>query len=107
MKTLWEDVKKWLGETSQTVAKEAELLTRKGKIKLELYDLNRRLEKAFADLGGIVYDEGIARKKRGFLQSKKVVDIVEQVRKLEARREEKLLELKSVDDAVGRKIKYP
>jgi hypothetical protein len=107
MKTLWEDVKKWLGEASQTVAKEAELLTRKGKLKLELYDINRRLEKTFADLGGIVYDEGIVKKKRGILQSKKVVDIVQQVQKLEAKREEKLLELKSVDDAVGRKIKNP
>ncbi len=104
MKTLWEDVKKWLGETSQTVAREAELLTRKGKIKLELFDLNRRLEKAFADLGGFVYDDGIVRKKRNFLKGKKVAETVELIKKLEALRGKKEEELKSVDGAMGRKI---
>jgi len=105
MKTLWDDVKKWLGDTSQTVAREAELLTKKGKIKLELFDLNRRLEKAFADLGGIVYDEGIIKKKRSFLEGRKVAETVEIIKKLEAMRGKREEELKSVDGAMGRKIK--
>ncbi len=105
MKNLWEDVKSWLSETSQTVAREAEFLTKKGKLKLELYDLNRRLEKAFADLGGYIYDMGYVKKQRNFLRGKKTNDMIALIKKLEGQRGEKEKELKLLDDAMGRKIK--
>lgn len=105
MKSLWLDVKKWLGATSQTVIKEAEFLTRKGKIKLELYELNRHLEKVFADLGGEVYHRAFVKKKRKFLSDKEIKDKVALIKKLEATREEKKTELKLIDGAMDRKIK--
>ncbi len=105
MKNLWEDVKKWLGQTSQTVAKEAELLSRKGKIKLELFDISRRLEKAFADLGGMTYHLGFVKKKRSFLRDKKIKDVISLIKKLEMLRLKKQKELKSVDGAMGKSSK--
>ncbi|MEO0225586.1 MAG: hypothetical protein ABIL05_01400 [candidate division WOR-3 bacterium] len=105
MKNLYQDVKNWLGEASQTVAREAEILTRKGKLKLELYDLNRRLERSFADLGGILYELIFVKRVRNAVRNQKVKDIVETIKNLEGQRGDRLKELSSIDNAMGRKLK--
>lgn len=55
MKTLWDDVKDWLSDATKVAIKEAEDLTRKGKLKMEMLTLSRRIEKKMAELGGFVY----------------------------------------------------
>jgi hypothetical protein len=56
IETLWDDVRVWLGDATRTAVKEAEDLTRRGRLKLELLRLSRDIEKAMAKLGGKVYD---------------------------------------------------
>jgi len=56
IETLWDDVRVWLGDATRSAIKEAEDLTRRGRLKLDLLRLSRDIEKAMAKLGGKVYD---------------------------------------------------
>jgi uncharacterized membrane protein len=52
---LWDDVRVWLSDATKTALKEAEDLTRRGRLKMELVRLSHELEKKMADLGVKVY----------------------------------------------------
>ena len=52
---MWDDVRLWLTYATKTALKEAEDLTRRGRLKMELVRLSRELEKKMADLGVKVY----------------------------------------------------
>ncbi len=52
---LWDDVRVWLSDATKTALKEAEDLTRRGRLKMDLVRLSRELEKKMADLGVKVY----------------------------------------------------
>ncbi len=56
IETLWDDVRVWLGDATRSAIKEAEDLTRRGRLKVELFRLSREIERAMARLGGRVYD---------------------------------------------------
>lgn len=95
MSMLWNDVKNWLTDATKTAIKEAEDLSRRGKLKIEMFTLNRKLEKAFAELGGVVYHVLIARRPGRLKQSGKAGQelsgrpevrlLVQRIRKLESR----------------------
>jgi hypothetical protein len=52
---IWDDVRLWLTDATKTALKEAEDLTRRGRLKMDLVRLSRELEKKMADLGVKVY----------------------------------------------------
>lgn len=52
---IWDDVRVWLTDATKTALKEAEDLTRRGRLKMDLVRLSRELEKKMADLGVKVY----------------------------------------------------
>jgi hypothetical protein len=52
---LWSDVRMWMTDATKTALKEAEDLTRRGRLKMELVRLSHELEKKMADLGVKVY----------------------------------------------------
>ncbi|MBM3313634.1 hypothetical protein FJY70_03465 [candidate division WOR-3 bacterium] len=52
---VWDDVRVWLTDATKSALKEAEDLTRHGRLKMELMRLSRELEKKMADLGAKVY----------------------------------------------------
>jgi hypothetical protein len=52
---LWGDVRVWLTDATKTALKEAEDLTRHGRLKMDLMRQSRELEKKMADLGAKVY----------------------------------------------------
>jgi len=52
---LWDDVRLWMTDATKTALKEAEDLTRRGRLKMELVRLGHELEKKMADLGVKVY----------------------------------------------------
>ena len=52
---LWDDVRLWMTDATKNALKEAEDLTRRGRLKMELVRLSRELEKKMADLGVKVY----------------------------------------------------
>ncbi|SRR5512138_310129 len=52
---IWDDVRLWMTDATKTALKEAEDLTRRGRLKMDLARLGRELEKKMADLGVKVY----------------------------------------------------
>jgi uncharacterized protein (UPF0335 family) len=56
IKTLWDDIRVWLTDATKSAVKEAEDLTRRGRLRMELMRLSRDIEKTLAQLGGRVYD---------------------------------------------------
>lgn len=52
---LWGDVRVWLTDATKTALKEAEDLTRHGRLKMDLMRTSREIEKKMADLGAKVY----------------------------------------------------
>jgi hypothetical protein len=58
--SLWDEVRDWLSDATRTAIREAEDLTRRGKLKLEIMRLSSRLERKLAELGGLVYKQAQA-----------------------------------------------
>jgi hypothetical protein len=83
MKTLWDDVKMWLSDATKTAIKEAEDLTRKGKLKMEMLGLSRRIEKKMAELGGFVYHALSKTDAFNQPQNEKIKSYIKDIRKLE------------------------
>jgi len=52
---MWDDVRLWLTDATRTALKEAEDLTRHGRLKMDLMRTSREIEKKMADLGAKVY----------------------------------------------------
>ena len=52
---VWGDVRLWLTDATKTALKEAEDLTRRGRLKMDLMRVSREIEKKMADLGAKVY----------------------------------------------------
>ncbi|MFO7650275.1 MAG: hypothetical protein R6X13_02900 [bacterium] len=53
--SLWEDVTTWLTDAAGTAIREAEDLTRRGRLKMEILRLSQQTEKLMGKLGGRVY----------------------------------------------------
>jgi hypothetical protein len=83
MKTLWDDVKTWLSDATKTAIKEAEDLSRKGKLKMEMMSLSRHIEKKMAELGGMVYHTLSQAKTSELGQNEKVKVYFKEIRKME------------------------
>ena len=58
--TLWDDVRGWLTDATRTAIREAEDLSRRGRLKLDILNLSRRVDRQMAKLGGMVYDRAPA-----------------------------------------------
>lgn len=84
--TLWEDVRDWLADATRTAIQEAEDLSRRGRLKVQLMNLNRKIEKELAELGGVAYHHLNAATDQPFAQDERVGSIVERIRKLESER---------------------
>jgi len=54
---VWEDVRLWLTDATKTALKEAEDLTRRGRLKMDIIRVSRDIEKGLADLGGRAYKQ--------------------------------------------------
>lgn len=98
MPIIWEDVKTWLKDTTKIALKEAEDLTYKGKIKLQIFSLEREKDRLLLDLGNMVYSEY---KKHSepittFNLSEKMLDIINKLQKTDEKIKQKKEELKSI-----------
>ncbi len=92
MPIIWQDVKSWLKETTKLAIKEAEDLTYKGKIKMQIYTLSHEKEHLIFNLGSLFYTE--FRKNPEFKYGEKILEIVSKIHKTEEKIKEKKEELK-------------
>jgi hypothetical protein len=83
MKTFWDDVKDWLSDATKVAIKEAEDLTRKGKLKMEMLALSRKIEKKMAELGGFVYHNLSKNESYDLSKSDQVAVYIKEIGKME------------------------
>ena len=87
--TLWEDVRDWLTDATRTAIREAEDLSRRGRLKMEIMNLSRKIEKKLAELGGVVYDRVSKEPDTGFVIDAPIRQRIQTIAKLESERAQK------------------
>ncbi|MCX8014776.1 MAG: hypothetical protein N2748_02040 [candidate division WOR-3 bacterium] len=88
----WEDVKNWLKDVTKLALKEAEDLTTKGKIKIEIFSLSQERERLFSQLGNLFYNE--YQKHSEIKLSEKIIETINKIEKIEEKIKLKKEELK-------------
>lgn len=69
----WNEIKTWVKDTTKIAMKEAEDLTVKGKLKMEIFSLTREKERRLTNLGNLIYTE---------YQSKNALNLTDDVKTL-------------------------
>ncbi len=98
MSTLWDDIAKTIRDSVDTVVSKTEELTKIGKIKVDIINIKRNIEKQFAELGGTVYHL-IDEKKTSIASNADVKTIVEKIKKFEKQLNAKNEELEKMKAA--------
>jgi hypothetical protein len=101
MPNLWHDLTKWLEDASKVVGKEAGDLTLKGRLKVEIFEVNRQLKDNYTDLGNLVFDEVFVKKSKTWQKKKKTGNLVLKIKRLQTKLKRKQQEYKKV----GKKAK--
>lgn len=82
MTPIWDDLKKSVKDGLSVAAAKTEELTKIGKAKLDLMNLNKSLNAEYHDLGVTVYQQAIEPSKKTATQDPKVKDHVGRIEKL-------------------------
>jgi hypothetical protein len=96
MASLWDDIAKTIREGVDTVVGKTEEYTRIGKIKIDIINIKRNVEKNFAELGGRVYHLMVEKKKPQISGDKDVKKILDSIQLLEKELQSKKAELEKV-----------
>ena len=96
MGNLWGDIKKTIREGVDTVVEKTEEQTKIGRIKVDILNIKRNVEKNFTELGGKVYHMIVDEKKTQISNNKEVKEIVDCIRLLEKELDQKNVELEQV-----------
>lgn len=96
MVNLWDDLVKWLEDTSKVVGKEAGDLTHKGKLKVEIFELNRKLRDYFAELGSMIYELVFLKKNDRWRTNSKIKTMVRKIQTVQRQIKKNQLEYKKV-----------
>lgn len=96
MASLWDDIAKTIREGVDTVVEKTEELTRMGKIKVDIINIKRNVEKNFTELGGRVYHLMAEQNKTQISGDKEVKKILDSIKLLEKELQEKKAELEKV-----------
>ena len=100
MTDLWGDIKNSLGEwatkaadkageLTREAADKAEEVTKLGKVKLDIFQIKRDIEKQFAELGGMVYQLILDKKTKDFEKNETVKSCLTVIQDLEKKLKEK------------------
>jgi len=101
MANLWDDITKTIREGVDSVVEKTEELTKIGRIKVDIINIKRNVEKSFAELGGKVYHLIVEEKAGQIADNKDVKEIIECVKILEKELREKNEQLKQVRTKPG------
>jgi hypothetical protein len=96
MSSLWEDITRTIREGVDTVVEKTEELTKIGKIKVDIINIKRNIEKNFAEMGGKTYHLIVEEKKNQISKDKEIMELVECVKLLEKELEDKKKDLENV-----------
>lgn len=79
----WNDVKKWVSETTNTAVNESKELARKGKIQVDIMSVRHKTTLALTELGSTVYELIRKEKSTAVAGNDKVKELVEKIHALE------------------------
>jgi len=96
MTNLWDDIAKSIREGVDTVVEKTGELTKMGKIKVDIINIKRNVEKNFAELGGKVYHLIVEEKSTQVAGNKEVKELIECIKILEKELQEKNEEMKNI-----------
>ena len=96
MANLWDDIAKTIREGVDTVVEKTGVLTKIGKIKIDILNIKRNVQKNFSELGGRVYHLIIKEKKTAISADKEATEIIECIKILEKELDDKKSELAKV-----------
>ncbi len=95
--SLWEKVKKNLVEWYDVAYEKTDELARVGKKKIEMAGINRTIERHLSELGGRVYELIEAQQQQtGIAQDEKVMDLIEEIKRLEEQLHQKEEEIERI-----------
>ena len=80
MGNFWHDLTKWLEDASNVVGREAGDLTLKGRLKLEIFELNRKLRDDLVVFGIMAYEGSFVKKNPDWQKDKKVLSFVKKIK---------------------------
>ncbi len=83
MTNIWDDLVKWLDDASKVVGKEAGDLTQKGTLKLEIFDLRRKLRDGYTELGKHIYEAVYTKKKEDWKNLKTIKSTVRKIKTIQ------------------------
>lgn len=101
MPSLWDDIAKTIREGVDTMVEKTEELTKIGRIKVDIINIKRNIEKNFTELGGRVYQLVSEGKSTQIASNKDVKELIECVKILEKELHDKNEELKTVKTKAG------
>ena len=96
MANLWDDIAKTIREGVDTVVEKTEVLTKIGKIKIDILNIKRNIEKNFSELGGRVYQLNTKEKETEISTDKEAREVIECIKILEKELDNKKSELAKV-----------
>ncbi len=96
MANLWDDIAKTIREGVDTVVEKTGELTKIGRVKIDILNIKRRIEKDFTELGGKVYHFIVEDKKTQIATDEEVQEIVERIKELENKLQNKDKEIEKV-----------
>ncbi|RMF66201.1 MAG: hypothetical protein D6743_06775 [Calditrichaeota bacterium] len=96
MANLWDDIAKTIREGVDAVVEKTEELTKMGRIKVDILNIKRNIEKSFTELGGKVYHLLAEKNQTTVAEDKAVKEIIECIKLLEKELEAKNAELQAV-----------
>lgn len=96
MANLWDDIAKTIREGVDTVVEKTEVLTKIGKIKIDILNIKRNIEKNFSELGGRVYQLITKEKETEISTDKEAREVIECIKILEKELDDKKSELAKV-----------
>ena len=88
----WDNIKTWVKDTTKIALKEAEDLTYKGKIKMQIFSLTHEKERLIIRLGELVYSD--YKKNQVKTLNEKALEIIDKIQKTDEKIREKKEELK-------------
>ncbi len=96
MANLWDDIAKTIREGVDTVVEKTGELTKIGKIRIDILNIKRNIDKNFSELGGRVYQLITEEKETEISTDKEAREVIECIKILEKELDDKKSELAKV-----------
>ncbi|MEO0085333.1 MAG: hypothetical protein ABIK37_01740 [candidate division WOR-3 bacterium] len=82
--SLWDDVRTWLTDATRSAMREAEDLSRRGRLKLEIIRTSHEIERQLSKLGGTLYSQASADPDAPVVLTSEQRKLIQEIARLEA-----------------------